>query len=402
MKQKTIKEELPKLVQGSSSYKLIVPENVEEKIRYLIRKFPATEWSGVLFYTYQGSFETDNLVLTCQDLYPMDLGSSGWTEFHMNEDVSAYMAENIELFDCELGLIHSHHTLGAFFSGQDKQMLAQEGDDTNCFLSLVVDTKGEYVAAITRKIQTKSEITIKNLGKSYEFFGEGSKEIPTESTSETTKVIDKEVIEYFNLDVERHEVSNPLGYLDSRFEEITSKKKLPFSTSKDFNFTTNYYNPFKKDSAWPPHNEKNAQLSLFPKEEIQIEEPSAEDLMNWVPNKKMIKQAVTRMLLCSLIVSYDKVDLDVWTKRHMEDTYERIFGEDPTKTFEFEQWRDYIIDRTLQYFPDVTTPIPDEDKGEDDSMIFSILANALIEELNNYLGNCCYVSSYIDALSTYL
>ena len=94
------------VIKGSSTYKLIVPTEVEEKIRYLIRKFPSTEWSGVLFYTHQGSFEDNNLVIICKDIFPMDLGTSGWTEFRMSEDVAAYMAENIELFDCETGLVH--------------------------------------------------------------------------------------------------------------------------------------------------------------------------------------------------------------------------------------------------------------------------------------------------------
>ena len=103
---------LPPLVKGQSTYKLIVPEKVEEKIRYLIRKFPHTEWSGVLFTTHEGTFENNDLVITCQDIYPMDLGTSGWTEFKMSEDVTAYMAENIELFDCDMSLCHSHHTMG--------------------------------------------------------------------------------------------------------------------------------------------------------------------------------------------------------------------------------------------------------------------------------------------------
>lgn len=93
-------------MQGQSTYKMTVPENVEEKIRYLIRKFPSTEWSGILFYTHQGTFEDNDLAITCQDIFPMDLGTSGWTEFKMSEDVAAYMAENIELFDCEMGLVH--------------------------------------------------------------------------------------------------------------------------------------------------------------------------------------------------------------------------------------------------------------------------------------------------------
>jgi len=103
--QESIKE-LPQLKKGSATYKLIVPEKVEEKIRYLLRKFPSTEWSGVLFTKHTGTFENNDLVITCEDLYPMDLGTSGWTEFKMNEDVSAYMAENIELFDCDVALVH--------------------------------------------------------------------------------------------------------------------------------------------------------------------------------------------------------------------------------------------------------------------------------------------------------
>lgn len=98
---------LPQLQKKESpTYKLIVPENVEEKIRYLLRKYPSTEWSGVLFITHEGTFEDNNLVITCKDIYPMDLGNAVFTEFQMNEDVASYMAENIELFDCDMALVH--------------------------------------------------------------------------------------------------------------------------------------------------------------------------------------------------------------------------------------------------------------------------------------------------------
>ena len=107
---------LPPLVKQSSTYKLIVPKKVEEKIRYLIRKFPHTEWSGVLFYNHTGKFEDGSLEIHCEDLFPMDLGTGGWTEFKMSEDVTAYIADNIELFDCDLALIHSHHTMGKLFA----------------------------------------------------------------------------------------------------------------------------------------------------------------------------------------------------------------------------------------------------------------------------------------------
>ena len=152
---------------------MIIPRKVEEKIRYLCRKFPTLEWSGVLFTSYKGKFEDGSLVITCEDIYPMDLGSPGFTEFKMDETVSSYMADNIELFECDCQLIHSHNTMAAFFSGQDQSTLREEGNERNCFISLIVNNAGSYVAAITRKIQTKNEVTIKSLGSSYEFFGEG-------------------------------------------------------------------------------------------------------------------------------------------------------------------------------------------------------------------------------------
>ena len=43
-------KQMLQLIKGSSTFKLIVPESVEEKIRYLLHKFPSTEWSGILFY----------------------------------------------------------------------------------------------------------------------------------------------------------------------------------------------------------------------------------------------------------------------------------------------------------------------------------------------------------------
>ena len=97
---------LPPLVKGSTTYKLIVPRKVEEKIRYLCRKFPTLEWSGILFTSYTGNFEDGSLVITCQDLYPMDLGSATFTDFKMDETVAGYIAENIDLFGCDMNLIH--------------------------------------------------------------------------------------------------------------------------------------------------------------------------------------------------------------------------------------------------------------------------------------------------------
>lgn len=83
-----------------------VPQKVEAKIRHLIDKFPHTEWSGILFYTYSGNFEDKSLTITCEDILLMDIGTAGWTDFHMTPDVAAYIAQNPELFTAEIGLVH--------------------------------------------------------------------------------------------------------------------------------------------------------------------------------------------------------------------------------------------------------------------------------------------------------
>ena len=107
----------PKLVQklGTYNYKLFIPTKVEQKIRFICQKIWNTEWSGTLFFTYEGSFEDNNLVIKCEDIYVMDIGTQTYTEFDMNPDVISYMTEHSELLDCQLGLIHSHNNMSKEF-----------------------------------------------------------------------------------------------------------------------------------------------------------------------------------------------------------------------------------------------------------------------------------------------
>ena len=98
--------QLPPLIKKQSTFNLFIPRKVEEKIRYLLHKFPSTEWSGVLFTKHTGSFEDGSLEIHCEDIYPMDLGNATFTSYKMDETVASYIANNIELFDCDLGLVH--------------------------------------------------------------------------------------------------------------------------------------------------------------------------------------------------------------------------------------------------------------------------------------------------------
>lgn len=300
--------------------------------------------------------------------------------------------------------IMSHHTLGAFFSSQDNLMLQQEGNDTNCFVSLVVDTRGQYVARVTRKVQTKSEVTIKNLGTSYEFFGEGNKAITPKST-ETTKVVDKEVIEYFDLDVERHTVDNSLEYLDTRFEEIAKKKeeaksKVKANTALTDNTIWQSYQKHKEPNLFDYISSKVEKESPLTKEDKKTLDAFMS--IDWKPNPKKIHKAVVTIITCSFITNPDKFELKQWINKYMVKVYKGIFGEqsineDPLRGGAFTEWKDFIIQHILDYFDvgDIPGNIDDWDA------LYSIIAQALSDEIYEYLGSNPYIDAYYNSLIEY-
>ena len=360
-----------------------MPKKVEEKIRYLLRKFPSTEWSGILFYKHSGSFENEDLEIYCEDIYPMDLGSGTFTDFKMDESVVGYIAENIDLFSCEMGLVHSHHHMGAFFSGTDTATLRSEGADTNCFVSLIVDTKGTYQAAITRRVQKTTEVVTKNLASSYKFFGEGEIKTDEDPMSESTKVIDSDVIEYFMLDVEREVVDNPLSFLDTRFDEIQDRKKEQ-----------------KPSTTWPAlidelplqknRHSNYSQQYLFPKEEMEELETI------WEPDPTIIHHLLCQMILCSLNLKTEGVDLKQWIVRYMDKKYAEIFGD--VDSLLFEDWKEFIIEFLVSQYPDTDVPV---EVFEDYDNFQSLIASAMMEQLKDYPSNR-YIEKYEKTLNRYI
>ena len=102
------------LVRNSTSFDLIIPREIEEKIRHLCSKVHDVEWSGTLFYKVEGSLDDGTFKATCLDICVMDIGTSGFTEFKDTEDIIAYRLEHKE----ELlkpgvyeGLVHSHNNM---------------------------------------------------------------------------------------------------------------------------------------------------------------------------------------------------------------------------------------------------------------------------------------------------
>lgn len=205
------------LVRRKGTFKLVIPDEVEKKIRFLCRNIWDVEWSGVLFYKVSGSFEDKSLVITCVDIFQMDEGTGGYTEYNMSPDVVGYMCDHPELLDEGIyqGLIHSHNRMPAFFSGTDTGTLGAEGNDMNHFVSLIVNNEGKYTAAVTRRFKVTRTIV-----EDYSYPTWGGTEIKGQASYPSGEGC----IEYFFLDIDKATNSFE-NEMFNRIREIREAKK---------------------------------------------------------------------------------------------------------------------------------------------------------------------------------
>lgn len=199
--------------ESSVRMRLTLTDKVESKIRWWCSRLPDNEWSGVLFYDYKGSLKRKNLALTAVDFLVLDIGTSGYTEFVEDERIISYACSQ-GLVNQQVALIHSHNRMKAFFSGEDTNTLIKEGSARNHFLSLIVNNKGEYVAAITRKVRvetSKAKITYKTFDN-------------VEVSDGSDKIVIDEYIEKINLDI-----IMPQSDEEQVYEELMDNKVTPIT-----------------------------------------------------------------------------------------------------------------------------------------------------------------------------
>nr|UVX92668.1 MAG: uncharacterized protein family UPF0172 [Bacteriophage sp.] len=383
---------------GTYNYKLIIPAEVERKIRFACQKVWNTEWSGTLFFTHEGSFENDDLVIRCVDIYIMDIGTQAYTEFDMNPDVISYMCENPELLDCQMGLIHSHNNMSTFFSGTDTATLKEEGRDRNNFVSLIVNNAGTYTAAITRRIKSKQ--TMESV--SYEFFGDGEKQDTKEYIS------DADEIEWFYLKIENEDETFSFPDMAARLEEIKQVK-----AEKAKKAQTPVYQGGYKPVIANSYGTKAGPANLVKKEDnkSKVVQSTLFDNVDDLPfdddynlpygqvtfDKVTLKSLVLQLITGSIIISNDsKIDITKWAKS-MPALYEKRFGKGKEGMKNFKMWADTYTEYLTWY----TTDEKLEELGFDETEICAICAHDMIEELTKLPEND-YIKGYIDALQKYL
>lgn len=346
------------LEKHTDTYKLVIPADVEKKIRHLCNRISQVEWSGTLFYTHSGSYEEGTLEIRCVDIFPMDIGSQAYTEFDMSPDVIAYMTGHPELLDCQMGLIHSHNNMATFFSGTDTATLKEEGNDRNHFVSLIVNNAGTYTAAITRRLKEKRVI---NTTFTYRTFDD------VEKTGTRSVEVEEEVIAYNMLNIIKEgEVVEPFLEIDERLEAIKKNKAKVVATKTPLS-TTSYHGglPFT-----PPTYQGNSkevsriarQGSLFDEEFMESEPPrKVEQIAD--PNELTIDASVVKSITLQLITGSiaiadaSRIDPVKWAGQ-MVKLFDKRFENDMSL---FGLWAETMVEFVVTNFvPDEFAPFEDE------------------------------------------
>lgn len=405
--EKEIQTKLTK--KSNTSYKMVLNSYIKRKIEYICRKIWETEWSGVLFYKPEGSFEKNNLVIRCEDLLLLDIGSAVFTEFITSPEIAAYLANHQELLDCQMGLIHSHNLMSTFFSGTDLSTLLDEGKDRNHFVSLIVNNQGSYTAAITRKVNITNNI---DSNVTYKTFGN------SDIKSNYKYNESKEEMEYFTLDIlEDNETESFKDDINEKISKI-NKDKEANKTKNTFNFkntnlygvsNTNLYDgingSFEDDYDYNPKThsfindmkfntkdniDNNKQLSLFDNETINYDKIKI--------SKDVIKSLTLQLLTGSIVLSNtSSLDTTKWCNK-MESIFEKRFGKYEKGHDNFEYWAANYVDSICLYCN--RDNIPELDKY-DDEYVAAILAFNLRKELNKLPANK-YITYFISLLDTYI
>tara|TARA_R100000808_G_C2152703_1_gene162329 strand:- start:4182 stop:5153 length:972 start_codon:yes stop_codon:yes gene_type:complete len=181
--------------------KLTIAKDMVKKIKYLLNEFPGNEWSGPAFYEVKFGKNGFPTHYELKYFKPIDLGGKVDTEFSgelLNSFIPKIWVERPETKQYACGLIHSHHSMGAYFSKTDTDQMEESikdskaGEDT-FYPSLVVSyAKGkEYHFGIAYKDNYGYISIVEALKKNIKELGKKS-EHPKEWVDEVNYIVEED------------------------------------------------------------------------------------------------------------------------------------------------------------------------------------------------------------------
>lgn len=214
--------------------KIIIPEKIEKYIDYLHKSIGATEWSGILFYklTSGNINKLKDLQFNIEFIYPMNIGSSTYTEFDYSSEVMNAYDIKEDLIECSSAMVHSHHGMQAFMSQTDTQELLDNCKNFNYYISLVVNFSKEYKCKIA--FPTKAKVS-----KEYSIKNNEGKYIKAKSS------VEEEIILVGELEIEFEKQVQTEEWIVNRVEELKTQaaEKAKAKTTTVYSQQGNTFQP---------------------------------------------------------------------------------------------------------------------------------------------------------------
>lgn len=161
---------------------VVVDKNFDDKVKYLCSQISKVEWGGIIFFSTEGSIkDPSNLKIHLKELLPMDKGTGGATKTTSDARIVEFLEKDPSRLDLLRGEIHSHHSMGVFFSSVDNADAIRNTDFFNYYLSIVVDNFGGYLGKIYYKAKSdKLLVELKARDEEGNKFITSTKEVQTE------------------------------------------------------------------------------------------------------------------------------------------------------------------------------------------------------------------------------
>lgn len=272
----------------------------------------------------------------------------------------------------------------AFFSGQDSEMLKQEGLARNHFLSLVVNNKGEYVAKVTIKetykhiIQTVLE---------YHTYNNDSVSVNIPEKEEESQIIstyDLNIVNDFQFKCDDYEeLMEIIAECDERKKERKEKENKIVKSQNKFceNLFTESF-PFKSFKSLSQKKEKDSPV-------FEEEVPTIISLTD-----RQVLQYIYQMFNLNLTYPDFNINLDKSTITYTENKLARRFKDMSEYTNAMHTVVDYLIDNDIIGYLETFGPT------EEDTLTFALVQilekledlikenpkNVYLQEIYNYLN----------------
>lgn len=142
-------------LQGSPKLQILKEaQNQIDALHSLVKR--GTEWCGILIYSVDDSLPIDERIYLVKGVFPMEVGSPGYTEGEYSKYMSPMAKElGLKLGVDKFGYIHTHHSMNTFPSSVDDADLRKQAEDFPIgYLSLIVNYAGNYSCRLGVKVET--------------------------------------------------------------------------------------------------------------------------------------------------------------------------------------------------------------------------------------------------------